>query len=109
MVTSLVNYNIRLKGLEHCVNVANAKAVIYGTEMTSAIQEVVNSGGFQNLELFSVEDRKPCEKPLSGKPHINLTKELKATSSKPTICNVPLNNSDIILLVYTSGTTGILK
>ena len=30
VITALINYNLRLKSLVHCVNVANAKALVYG-------------------------------------------------------------------------------
>ncbi|OXA43700.1 Long-chain fatty acid transport protein 4 [Folsomia candida] len=109
VVTSLLNYNIRLKSLEHCVNVSNSTAIIFGSEMTPAIQEVINSGGFKNLELYCIEDRTPAEIPLKGRPVVNLSEQLDSTLSHPTVSAEQLNNDDVILLVYTSGTTGLPK
>jgi solute carrier family 27 fatty acid transporter 1/4 len=34
VVTSLINFNLRLDTFAHCVTVAGAKAVIFGTELT---------------------------------------------------------------------------
>lgn len=71
-----------------------------------AIQEVINSGGFKNLELYCIEDRTPAEIPLKGRPVVNLSEQLDSTLSHPTVSAEQLNNDDVILLVYTSGTTG---
>lgn len=45
VVTSLLNYNIRLKSLEHCVNVSNSTAIIFGSEMTPGELNALLCGG----------------------------------------------------------------
>jgi acyl-CoA synthetase (AMP-forming)/AMP-acid ligase II len=34
VVTALINFNLRLETFAHCVNVAGAKSVIFGAELT---------------------------------------------------------------------------
>ena len=34
VVPALINFNLRNESLVHCINVAKAKAVVYGTELT---------------------------------------------------------------------------
>ena len=35
ITTALVNFNLRLEALKHCIQVSEAKAVIFGAELTS--------------------------------------------------------------------------
>ena len=32
---ALINFNLRLEALVHCVSISNAKAVVFGSELTS--------------------------------------------------------------------------
>ena len=36
-VTALINYNLRLEQLAHCVTVSGAKAVVFGSELSEGI------------------------------------------------------------------------
>lgn len=53
---ALINFNLRLEALVHCVNISNAKAVVFGSELTDgegqnplrAVQLIV-------MEMISVE------------------------------------------------------
>uniref|UniRef100_A0AAQ6AAN0 long-chain-fatty-acid--CoA ligase n=1 Tax=Amphiprion ocellaris TaxID=80972 RepID=A0AAQ6AAN0_AMPOC len=40
---ALINYNLRLDSLLHCVKVSRARAVVFGTETTEAVSEVIES------------------------------------------------------------------
>lgn len=38
---ALINFNLRLEALVHCINISNAKAVVFGSELTEGTKEVV--------------------------------------------------------------------
>uniref|UniRef100_A0A4W5MJW8 Arachidonate--CoA ligase n=1 Tax=Hucho hucho TaxID=62062 RepID=A0A4W5MJW8_9TELE len=40
---ALINFNLRLEALVHCVTISNAKAVVFGSELTEAMCEVHSS------------------------------------------------------------------
>uniref|UniRef100_A0A6Q2Z7Q3 long-chain-fatty-acid--CoA ligase n=1 Tax=Esox lucius TaxID=8010 RepID=A0A6Q2Z7Q3_ESOLU len=42
---ALINFNLRLEALVHCVTISNAKAVVFGSELTEAVCEVHSSMG----------------------------------------------------------------
>lgn len=46
---ALINFNLRLEALVHCINISNAKAVVFGSELTEGtevveVMEVVGVG-----------------------------------------------------------------
>ncbi|MEQ2201699.1 hypothetical protein XENOCAPTIV_016666, partial [Xenoophorus captivus] len=40
---ALINFNLRLEALVHCVTISNAKAVVFGSELSDAVSEVHSS------------------------------------------------------------------
>ena len=42
-VASYLNTNLRLKHLLHCITISTAKTVIFGTELTSAVEQIVDT------------------------------------------------------------------
>lgn len=38
---ALINFNLRLEALVHCINISNAKAVVFGSELTEGTEVVV--------------------------------------------------------------------
>ncbi|OXA56839.1 long-chain fatty acid transport protein 1 [Folsomia candida] len=110
VATSLLNYNLRLDSLSHCIKISNVKGLIFGTELTGAIQELVDSGNNNDLHLYSMEDRSPPKKRLT-QSHVNLTQELnlidKTDLDKEYFGQV--NNNDVAFYIFTSGTTGLAK
>lgn len=101
VVSGLINHNLSGEGLAHCVNIADAKAVIMGGEQaeqmatakphltdTPTFWALGEQAGAENLEtaLASQADTRPDR---SHRAH--------------------LRGKDICLYVYTSGTTGLPK
>lgn len=100
IVTALINSNLEGDALAHCINIADAKRIIIGTEQDSAIRSsaglftsapaVWSLGGSEGLDL---------EAALKGTPATRPSREHRAA----------LRGRDLCLYVYTSGTTGLPK
>ncbi|XP_026864199.2 long-chain fatty acid transport protein 4 isoform X1 [Electrophorus electricus] len=101
---ALINFNLRLEALVHCVNISNAKAVIFGSELSEAMCEI-HSSMDKAVKLFCSGDWDPkrvpevteCLEPLldSAPTH---------TPSQP-----QRGFTDRLFYIYTSGTTGMPK
>lgn len=62
IVSALINTNQRLDTLVHSITVVNCKAVIFGTELSSAIDDVYDKLKSQSsLEFFHYGDSKNCK------------------------------------------------
>uniref|UniRef100_A0A673XVV5 Very long-chain fatty acid transport protein n=1 Tax=Salmo trutta TaxID=8032 RepID=A0A673XVV5_SALTR len=86
---ALINFNLRLEALVHCVTISNAKAVVFGSELTEAVCEVHSSMGktfycFLHCFLLYV-----CCVFIDFSPYVCLP--------------------DRLFYIYTSGTTGMPK
>uniref|UniRef100_A0A668W0Y1 Arachidonate--CoA ligase n=2 Tax=Oreochromis TaxID=8139 RepID=A0A668W0Y1_OREAU len=101
---ALINFNLRLDALVHCVTISNAKAVIFGSELTDAVSEVHSSMG-KAVQMFCSGDWDPkrvpqgteCLEPLvAGAPS-----HLPPRPDRSFI--------DRLFYIYTSGTTGMPK
>uniref|UniRef100_A0A671MRG5 Very long-chain fatty acid transport protein n=1 Tax=Sinocyclocheilus anshuiensis TaxID=1608454 RepID=A0A671MRG5_9TELE len=80
---ALINFNLRLEALVHCVNISSAKAVVFGSELTDG------------------EKRFDSHQPLKDvKNHMNNSILDRFSSSLP---------PDRLFYIYTSGTTGMPK
>lgn len=100
VVTALINSNLEGDSLAHCINIADAKRIIIGTEQDSAIRSsaglftsapaVWSLGGSEGFDL---------EAALKGTPAARPSREHRAA----------LRGRDLCLYVYTSGTTGLPK
>uniref|UniRef100_A0A8C6WSZ8 Arachidonate--CoA ligase n=1 Tax=Neogobius melanostomus TaxID=47308 RepID=A0A8C6WSZ8_9GOBI len=87
---ALINFNLRLEALVHCVTISNAKAVVFGSELTEAVSEIHSSM------------RKAVQMLCSG-DLIMLLYRLQMLTV------VSLSASDRLFYIYTSGTTGMPK
>ncbi|XP_034257009.1 long-chain fatty acid transport protein 4-like [Thrips palmi] len=112
--SALINYNLRLDPLVHSITVANAKAVIVGTELAPALQEVRSK--LNNIPIFQYADApknapaKPEEpsKLLPGAVDLRVKIwDTPATSLKEDMAKI--KNTDHLFYIYTSGTTGLPK
>lgn len=56
VVTALINSNLRRDTLIHSLKVAEAKAIIVGTELVEVLQEVIDSEGLRTLPIYQFSD-----------------------------------------------------
>uniref|UniRef100_A0A674P6W2 Long-chain-fatty-acid--CoA ligase n=1 Tax=Takifugu rubripes TaxID=31033 RepID=A0A674P6W2_TAKRU len=94
---ALINFNLRLEALVHCVTISNAKAVVFGSELTDAVCEVHNSMG-KAVQMFCSGDWDHKRVPQGTE---NLDSLLDAAPS-----HLPRHR---LFYIYTSGTTGMPK
>ncbi|GAB0090108.1 hypothetical protein DMENIID0001_047910 [Sergentomyia squamirostris] len=111
VITALINTNLKKDVLLHSIRVADAKAVIVGTELVDAIDELRHEEDiaklpiYQHHDSFQVRDNLPQR---SGT--IGLTDALRAASVDPPI--EEMNKGQVtnkMVYIYTSGTTGLPK
>uniref|UniRef100_A0A672J5S3 Arachidonate--CoA ligase n=1 Tax=Salarias fasciatus TaxID=181472 RepID=A0A672J5S3_SALFA len=95
---ALINFNLRLEALVHCVIISNAKAVIFGSELTDAVSEVHSSMG-KAVQMLCSGDWDPKRVP-QGTDAVD-----PSVSHSPCVSPV----SDRLFYIYTSGTTGLPK
>ncbi|CAD6227693.1 GSCOCG00001373001-RA-CDS [Cotesia congregata] len=103
VITALINTNLRLQLLSHCLTVAKVKGVIYAAEFSSAIDEINDSieGIKKYKEGAGLNDAQQGTE--------NLDKLMsEASSENPVVENEP-GYRDNLLYIYTSGTTGLPK
>ncbi len=100
VVSALINTNLTDKSLAHCINIADAKLVITGSEQDAAIAEA--------QDLF---EGAPKVWTYGGKVGTDLTPVLAAASTTRPDASLRahLRGRDTCLYIYTSGTTGLPK
>lgn len=106
VIIPLINYNLRDQSLLHSFTVANAQAIIFGSELIDAIKDI--SGSLKsNVELYRwCENSNNEANNVTGK---NLSMLIAEASSEPPVIPDKLNYNDKLLYIYTSGTTGLPK
>uniref|UniRef100_A0A3Q4HWY0 Arachidonate--CoA ligase n=1 Tax=Neolamprologus brichardi TaxID=32507 RepID=A0A3Q4HWY0_NEOBR len=97
---ALINFNLRLDALVHCVTISNAKAVIFGSELTDAMSEVHSSMG-KAVQMFCSGDWDPKRVPQGTE----CLEPLVAGASS----HLPPRPDHRLFYIYTSGTTGMPK
>ncbi|XP_063000535.1 long-chain fatty acid transport protein 4 [Elgaria multicarinata webbii] len=101
---ALLNSHVRQESLLHCINVSQAKVVVFGSELAEAMQEVQPSLA-KSVHLFCSGDW-VTERGLPGVEHLDPLIE-KASRQPP---NPPDKGFlDKLFYIYTSGTTGLPK
>jgi len=106
VVPALINFNLRGRSLVHSISAASSTAVIYGAELTSAVNEVYSELG--SIKMFCSGLK------MSGSTathSCSLDRELLnfTTEDVPTSVKKCLSFTDKLLYIYTSGTTGLPK
>lgn len=103
VITAQINTNLRLDSLWHCISVANAKGIIFGTNFSGALKEIqtripdivqIYSLGGTSSALVSA---------------VNLDAKLKESSPAIPVVSHSKSIADKLLYIYTSGTTGLPK
>ncbi|XP_067877322.1 long-chain fatty acid transport protein 1-like isoform X2 [Heterodontus francisci] len=102
---ALLNFNLRLDALTHCLSVSGAKAVIFGAEMSDALSEVNGILG-KKIRRFCTGSWDP-NKVADGTEHVDplLSAASKYAPSPP----LAIGFMDRLFYIYTSGTTGMPK
>uniref|UniRef100_A0A8C4YXP9 long-chain-fatty-acid--CoA ligase n=1 Tax=Gadus morhua TaxID=8049 RepID=A0A8C4YXP9_GADMO len=101
---ALINFNLRLEALVHCVSISNAKAVVFGSELTSAMCEV-HASMESTVQMFCSGDWDPQQVPQGTECLEPLLEAAKThLPSRPDRCF-----TDRLFYIYTSGTTGMPK
>uniref|UniRef100_A0A2S2PJ50 Long-chain-fatty-acid--CoA ligase n=1 Tax=Schizaphis graminum TaxID=13262 RepID=A0A2S2PJ50_SCHGA len=103
IVSALINYNQRLVSLVHSIKVANCMGLIYGSELTSDIEDIKNDLD-KDIKLFRWSSTPP---PTNDGTYLNHILD-KSSPSAPNPPEKPGYN-DKLLYIYTSGTTGYPK
>jgi acyl-CoA synthetase (AMP-forming)/AMP-acid ligase II len=110
-VPALINFNLTGTPLLHCIKVADAKLFIFDAEIASnveAIQESLSQAGIRSICLL--------DRPAVGGPTISWAEcvsidTIAASSSErpPDSLRAGATLTDMEMLMYTSGTTGLPK
>ncbi|KDN45582.1 putative FAT1-long-chain fatty acid transporter [Tilletiaria anomala UBC 951] len=118
IVPAFINTSLTGKGLEHCINISKAKAVIFEPELESALAEVKHTLASSIAHYVRFDDgvRYPSEK--SGSPASRIANALDvnfqilsghSTKEIPEQRRTPVTEASPAALIYTSGTTGLPK
>ncbi|XP_035706331.1 long-chain fatty acid transport protein 4 isoform X4 [Folsomia candida] len=105
VIPALINFNLRQQPLKHCFEVAKPKAIIFGHELGLAINEVIELGPLPKCDLYSTGHGD--EQLLFNS--LDLDVKIKSYSKEAPVISTPINFSDKLLYIFTSGTTGLPK
>ncbi|CAL1533981.1 unnamed protein product [Lymnaea stagnalis] len=102
VVAALINFNLKDMPLSHCIKAADAKAIIFSTNLIEAIKEI-RPGLPHSLTYFCLNGT--CNTDFSVH---NFELEIQ-NAPLYEITQVNVKCSDRLFYVYTSGTTGLPK
>ncbi|XP_015765840.1 PREDICTED: long-chain fatty acid transport protein 4-like isoform X2 [Acropora digitifera] len=104
VITALVNTNLRLKSLKHCITVAESKAVIYGSNLAVAVKDISDNLP-KDIQLYYF-GHDPNANIIQA---MNLITELERCSMAVPVTDHKKSPNDALVYIYTSGTTGYPK
>ncbi|KAL6110349.1 slc27a1 [Pungitius sinensis] len=104
---ALINHNLRLHSLLHCVSVSRPRALVFGAEMAEAVSEVSDSLQ-PRVVLFCTGERDAEVKPCSRQVQ-KLDALLERSPKHPPRYALRKDFNDRLFYIYTSGTTGMPK
>lgn len=103
VITALINSQLRGDSLLHCIRVANASALIVGSELSDVLQSLPAL----DLHIYQFSEREQLEPLLPGAT--SLSEALAAQKPLPLPHKTEFSARDKLMYVYTSGTTGLPK
>uniref|UniRef100_A0A1L8DYU4 Very long-chain fatty acid transport protein n=1 Tax=Nyssomyia neivai TaxID=330878 RepID=A0A1L8DYU4_9DIPT len=111
VITALINTNLRKEVLLHSIRIANAKAVIVGSELIDAIEEIRKEQDISKLPIYQHHDPMQVRQHVPQLPGtIALTDALNAASADLPMKEMDKGKvADKLVYIYTSGTTGLPK
>lgn len=107
VIVPLINTNQRLVSLVHSITIANSQAIIFGTELSTAVIEILDQieSKVALYELTSLREQ-PKNTHSSFE---NLNQLLAEANPTPPVLQDPPGYHDNLVYIYTSGTTGLPK
>ncbi|ENN77457.1 hypothetical protein HUJ04_002737 [Dendroctonus ponderosae] len=106
VIVPLINTNLRLSSLEHSITVAKCQAVIFGSELSDAVSEVLDKIE-SKVALYQVNCNNNAGPQDERFENLDLLLK-EASSSQPEVTE-KIGHHDHLVYIYTSGTTGLPK
>jgi len=103
-VAALINFNLRMESLAHCIKVSEAKALIFGGELTEAVSEIKSSLPGGQLYFSTGDPYKP-----DVFQSINIDPLIASASNMPPPKDFTVTFNEKLFYIFTSGTTGLPK
>ncbi|XP_055516090.1 long-chain fatty acid transport protein 4 isoform X1 [Leucoraja erinacea] len=103
--SALINFNLRMDALTHCITISKAKAIIFGSELNDALKEIHQTLG-KSMQLYCSGEWTFGELPAGT---VNLDHLLEASPSHQPPLLQNRGFTDRLFYIYTSGTTGMPK
>jgi len=105
VVPALINFNLRGKSLMHSISAVSASAVIFGSELAGAINDI-QSELTVDIRLFSSGKK---FNPVGRSENLDSLMSHQSVHPMPEEVTSKLQFSDKLVYIYTSGTTGLPK
>ncbi|XP_050693749.1 long-chain fatty acid transport protein 4-like isoform X1 [Eriocheir sinensis] len=105
-VPALINYNLRLEPLVHCIKVASCKAIVCGSEVQEALCDINERKEISGIPTYVYGPRE-ADITIQGGKDLDEALSSVPTTTPPQLQNV--NFADNMVYIYTSGTTGLPK
>ncbi|XP_077988615.1 long-chain fatty acid transport protein 2-like [Glandiceps talaboti] len=107
---AFINYNLRAESLVHCIEVSGATTLVVGldVELLDALRDnydKLKTLGFTILTVGPTPDPEKCD----GFIPIDKEMEVSSDDAVPLDARIGVQENDVSILVYTSGTTGLPK
>ncbi|XP_016953585.1 long-chain fatty acid transport protein 4 [Drosophila biarmipes] len=112
VITALINSNLRGESMLHSIKVANAKALIVGSELLDVLKSLRDEKPLQDLPIYQYTDedlrKVPGHDLLPGAVDLGSALSNQKKLELPPKAS-PEEARSKLLYVYTSGTTGLPK
>jgi len=102
-VSALINFNLRLETLYHCIEVSKSRALIFGSELAQAVHDIRPKLPANTALYYQGSDV------VDNLPSQPLDAALSKASTLPPPKDHKVAFNDKLFYVYTSGTTGLPK